>query len=65
MEAIIDPSTLTEEQRKVIRNIINMVKDDLECHETICESVTTSDLAEEQRVLLVELFGENFFKEGE
>lgn len=45
-----------------LKHVCKMIKDDLKCHEPICETVTISDLAEEQRALIVELFGTDLFK---
>ncbi|MDE6649788.1 MAG: hypothetical protein K2K45_07645 [Muribaculaceae bacterium] len=61
MNPIIDPNTLTEEQREKIRKIENLTNE-LEIHGTEIED---RYIGREIYSVLESLFGENFFKKGE
>ena len=58
---IIDPSTLTEEQREAIRNLY----DDFNQLELHGASITDRSAGRNQCITLEWLFGSDFFKKGE
>lgn len=60
-EPIINPSTLTDEQREAIKNLY----DDFKQLEIYGASITDRSAGRNQCVTLEWLFGENFFKKEE